>query len=121
MVLLQIGSRNYQVMDDVFQAPQPLDPSIKIISITLTREAWPLPGQMIARIGIEYSLDNGDTWGGITGTVPGGVVLARDGVTPETTFTAKGTVPGSGQVGRLVRGHVQTFAPLRTAVLIEAF
>lgn len=119
-ILVQAGSRNYPAQDQTFDAPAPLDPSVGRLRITLTRESWPLPGQPLATISVEYSLDNGATWWIAAGsTYDGGDVLDRNGV-PYVAAVLEGTVPNIGQSGRLVRGHVVSLATLRTAITVEA-
>lgn len=119
-VLLSVNSRNYVADRREFQAPQALDASVSVIKIRLTRESWPL-GNPIIEAAFEISLDGGVNWiflGAMT--FAGGVVLQKGVAMPEASFTLM-PIPGVGQAGRLIRGVVENFQNLSTAITIEAF
>lgn len=118
MVLFQASAKNYQPADQTFDAPSPLDSAVSEIQLTLTRENW-AQVDPIATVRIEFSLDGGVTWNGASSTLPGGEITRHGVVIVDQVL--RGSVPNVGQAGRLVRGHVQTFSTLRTAVTVEAF
>jgi hypothetical protein len=122
MILIQLGSQNYSAQPRVFETPT-LDPVVRVIKITLTRENWPGdPQTPLVTMGFEVSLD-GVTYPAISGgsgTANGGVVLERDNVTPLPSQVFTCDVPGIGLATRKVRVTVENFQPLRTAILAEA-
>jgi hypothetical protein len=122
MVIFQANSRNYSAQRREFEIPNPLDPSVSQVRITLTRESWPLtPNDVLVSIGMDISYDDGATWGVlISSDIPGGIRLDRAG-NPALTQIVGSNVLEIGNPNRRLRGVVTNVANLTTAITMEAF
>lgn len=119
MILAQVPSKEYTAQARTFVYPQRLDPAWTRCKITLTREGWPAIDPLVD-IGVEISLDDGDTWQLVLSTpVNGTAPLNRQGL-PETIAGVAGSLPGVGNPNRRLRGAVENFATMTTAVQVEA-
>lgn len=124
MILINLPSANYPALAQPREFESPiLDPTVRTIKITLTRENWPGDSATpLVTMGFRVALD-GVTYppiSGGSGTANGGVKLGRDNVTPEAVEEFRSDVPGVGLPNRRVRVTVQNFQPLRTAIVAEA-
>lgn len=123
-VLFQAPSNVYSAQLRVFESPNPIDPALSRIRITVTRENWPGDNQTpLVTMGIEISQD-GVTYPPISGcsaVFVGGVRLLRDNVTPAPDDYVECSVPGVGLTTRKVRLTINNVQQLRTAFKLEGF
>lgn len=86
-------------------------------TLTMTRVNWPgAPGETVAMIQVDLSFDDGQTWQpAVRATLPGG----EDPRFPESRIAC--AFPRQNLGSRRMRGSIQFFQPLTTAITLEAF
>lgn len=94
-------------------------------TLTLTRESWPDVGGNLLSIGLEYSVDAGQSWSFLASATAVGGTLTYPPTHPRagqdiTVFAMRVLLPGVGVVTRRVRGFIENAASLQTAVTLEA-
>jgi hypothetical protein len=123
MVLVQVASQNYPANTRQFETPNPIDPALARMRITVTRENWPgADGEIIGSIALEVALD-GVTYPPISGAstaLLGGATVGRNGAAIPTQYV-ECDLPGVGMATRKVRATFVNTQNLRTAVTVEGF
>lgn len=98
--------------------PLNIQNNISVLNVRATRVNWPDTGSEIAKIVIDLSMDNGQTWilGWFGMGVRGGVQLDRNG-NPVLASVIRRDLPAG--TNREIRMSIDIFAQLTTEIIVD--